>query len=371
MTDRVAPRGRIVALDIIRGAVMVLMAIDHVRVYSGQPPGGPTAGIFFTRWVTHFCAPAFVFLAGTGAFLRGRKLADSSALSRYLATRGVMLVLLELTVVRFSWTFNVDYAHFVLAGVIWMIGWCMVLMAGLVRLSVKTVGIIGVAVMALQQIFGLIPRALPPPARASIAVVWNFFYPSGAKGWDGISILYTIVPWIGVMAAGYAFGTLMTRDAAERRRLCLRIGLSATALYVVLATIMWFVAPSDERPRLFMVLDPPKYPASQPFLLMTLGPAIALIPVLERARGWVANALATFGRVPLFYYLLHIPLIHSMALVVNLLRDGTTHQDWYGHAPYVGVDEAQMWSLSTLYLVFAIAVAVLFVACRWFDRRRA
>jgi uncharacterized membrane protein len=371
MTDRAAPIGRIVALDIIRGAVMVLMAIDHVRVYSGQPPGGPTAGIFFTRWVTHFCAPAFVFLAGTGAFLRGRKLADASALSRYLATRGLMLVLLELTVIRFSWTFNVDYAHFVLAGVIWMIGWCMVLMAGLVRLSVKTVGIIGVAVMLAQQVFGLIPRALPPSVRASIAPVWNFFYPTGVQGWDGISILYTIVPWIGVMAAGYAFGRVMTRDAADRRRLCLRSGLSATALYGAFAAVMWFVAPADERPRLYMVLDPPKYPASQPFLLMTLGPTIALIPVLERARGWIAHALATFGRVPLFYYLLHIPLIHSMALVVNLMRDGMTHQNWYEQAPYVGVDVAQWWSLPLLYLVFAIAVAILYVVCRWFDRRRA
>jgi len=371
MTDPATSRGRIVSLDIIRGAVMVLMAIDHVRVYSGQPPGGPTAGIFFTRWVTHFCAPAFVFLAGTGAFLRGRKLADVSALSRYLLTRGLMLVLLELTVVRFSWTFNFDYAHFTLAGVIWMIGWCMVLMAGLVRLPVKTVGIIGVVVMLAQQVFGLIPRALPTPARASIAPVWNFFYPSGRESWESISILYTIVPWIGVMAAGYAFGSIMTRDAAARRRLCLRIGLAGTALYVVLAAIMWFVVPPDEMPRLFMVLNPPKYPASQPFLLMTLGPTIALIPFLERVRGWVANALGTFGRVPLFYYLLHIPLIHAMALVVNFLRDGMTHQDWYGHAPYVGVDEAQMWSLPLLYLVFAIAVAILYVACRWFDRRRA
>src|SRR5947199_7861419 len=127
----VAATSRVRSIDLIRGAVMVLMAIDHVRVYSGQPAGGPTAGIFFTRWVTHFCAPAFCFLAGTGAFLHGRKLGSPSALARYLITRGLVLVLLELTVIRFAWTFNLDYSSFVLAGVIWMLGWCMVLLAAM------------------------------------------------------------------------------------------------------------------------------------------------------------------------------------------------------------------------------------------------
>ena len=128
---------RITSLDVIRGAVMVLMAIDHVRVYSGLPAGGPTAGIFFTRWVTHFCAPAFAFLAGTAAYLHGQKLGDPGRLARYLVTRGALLVVLELTVIRWAWTFNADYSGFVLLGVIWMLGWCMILLAGLVRLSTR------------------------------------------------------------------------------------------------------------------------------------------------------------------------------------------------------------------------------------------
>jgi uncharacterized membrane protein len=371
MPDVARPSARIASIDVIRGAVMVLMAIDHVRVFAGQPPGGPTAGIFFTRWVTHFCAPWFVFLAGTGAFLRGRTLADTSALSRYLLTRGLLLVLLELTVIRFSWTFNLDYARFILAGVIWMIGWCMVLMAGVVRLKTRTIGIIGVSVMALQQLFGLLPRTLPGGARQIVAIVWNFIYPSGAPGLDGVSILYVIVPWIGVMAAGYAFGSILIREPAVRRRWCLRVGLAATGLYVVFAVVMLLIAPTDERPKLFMVLDPPKYPASQPFLLMTLGPVLAALPLIENMRGRIADALATFGRVPLFYYLLHIPLIHVAALAVNFLREGAVHQEWYATAPYADVPEAHMWSLPLLYLVFAIVVAILYLACRWFDRRRA
>src|SRR3981081_4067292 len=138
----VASTSRVASIDLVRGIVMVLMAIDHVRVYSGLPAGGPTPAIFFTRWVTHFCAPAFVFLAGTGAFLHGRKIGDPRALARYLSTRGLLLGALELTVIRFAWTFNVGYSNFVLAGVIWMLGWCMVLLAGLILLwsSPRTIG---------------------------------------------------------------------------------------------------------------------------------------------------------------------------------------------------------------------------------------
>src|SRR5688572_2175117 len=125
---------RVSSVDVVRGAVMVLMAIDHVRVYAGVPAGGPTAGVFFTRWVTHFCAPVFVFFAGTAAFLHGRTLPNPGSLSRFLITRGLLLVVLELTLIRFSWTFNLAYSKWILAGVIWMLGWCMVLLAGLVWL---------------------------------------------------------------------------------------------------------------------------------------------------------------------------------------------------------------------------------------------
>jgi uncharacterized membrane protein len=359
---------RLRSIDIVRGVVMVLMAIDHVRVFSGVPAGGPTAGVFFTRWVTHFCAPAFVFLAGTGAYLYGQKVGDKRTLSRYLVTRGLMLVILELTVIRASWTFNLDYSEFVLAGVIWMLGWCMVLMAGLVWLSIRTIAIFGLLVIFGQQIFGLIPGAMPAAIRNAVAWFWNFFYPSGAPGWEGMTILYTLVPWIGVMAAGYAFGAIVTREAAERRRLCLRIGLSATALFVLFVLIFMIVGPSDEEggPKLFQALDPPKYPASQPFLLMTLGPMIALLPLAERARGWIAGMFATFGRVPMFYYLLHIPLIHVTSLAAWYLRDGSVHAERFDTAPFVNMPPEQQWGLWLLYLVFAIDVAVLYVACRWF-----
>jgi uncharacterized membrane protein len=365
--------GRINSIDIVRGIVMVLMAIDHVRVYSGLPAGGPTAGIFFTRWITHFCAPAFVFLAGTGAFLHGLKLGDTRALSRFLLTRGLMLVVLELTVIRFGWTFNFAYGDFVLAGVIWMLGWSMVMMAGLVRLPAKTVGWIGAGMMLFQQVFFLVPRIFPESMRPAVGRVWGFFYPSGLDGAPGIAVLYVLIPWVGVMAAGYGFGTIIVRDAAERRKLCLRIGLSATALFLVAGSLLALFGPQPDEPRpfLFRLLDQGKYPPTQLFLPMTLGPTIALLPLAERARGRLADVFATFGRVPMFYYLLHIPLIHISALIMTMIREGGVHPEWYASAPFAQVPEGNRWNLPLLYLVFVIDVLLLYFPCRWYANAKA
>ena len=370
-----ASRARIQSIDILRGAVMVLMAIDHVRVYSGVPPGGPTAGVFFTRWVTHFCAPAFVFFAGTSAFLLGRRVADATSLARYLVTRGALLILLELTLLHVAWTFSADFSN-LLFGVIWMLGVCMILLAGLVRFSARAVGTFGVILIATQQIFRLIPAALPAGARAVTGPLWQLLYLGGpitvVPDRLAIIVLYNIVPWVGIMAAGYGFGAIVVRDAAARRRACLRIGLGATAAFLVLGSIVAFAAREpDDGPFLFRLLNQNKYRDSQLFLLMTLGPTIALIPYAERARGWFASALATYGRVPLFYYVLHIPLIHAVSLLVWYLRDGSTHADWFLSAPFVSTPDGQRWPLPLLYLVFAVCVALLYVPCRWFARVKA
>jgi uncharacterized membrane protein len=349
------------------------MAIDHVRVYSGLPAGGPTPGIFFTRWITHFCAPAFVFLAGTAAFLHGRKLRDTRALARFLVTRGLILVLLELTLIRFTWTFNVNYGDFVLAGVIWMLGWCMVLMAALVWLPTRIVGVVGLVLIGFQQVFQLVPRAFPESVRHSAGWIWEFIYPAGLERWRAVTILYVLVPWVGVMAAGYAFGSIVAREPAQRRRLCLWIGWVLTAAFLVIGCVAALAGPAAENraPFVFRVLDQRKYPASQLFLMMTLGPTIALLPLAERAHGRIAGVLATFGRVPMFYYLLHIPAIHAAALLVMFLREGQLHPEWYATAPYASVPPDHRWSLGLLYVVFVLVVAGLYPLCRWFDRQKA
>jgi uncharacterized membrane protein len=333
------PRARIASIDLIRGAVMVLMAIDHARVYSGLPAGGPTAGIFFTRWITHFCAPAFVFLAGTSAFFYGRRHAD---LPRHLLIRGTWLVLLELTFVRVAWTFNFDFMHYELAGVIWVIGWCMILLAGLVRLPRGWVAAVGVAIIAGHNLVdpwlgGLIPALGDSRFSGLWKILYLGFFAGPIRlGTDGPSliVLYSIVPWIGVMAAGYAFGQILTLEPARRNRACLAIGLGAMGLFLLLRGFNlygdpqpWNAAAGEPNgppplPALFAFLNTNKYPASLAFLLMTLGPAIAVIPLLEGARGPLARWIGVFGRVPFFFYMLHIPLIHALALVVSRVRLG-------------------------------------------------
>jgi len=363
---------RVASIDIVRGAVMVLMAIDHVRVYSGVPAGGPTAAVFFTRWMTHFCAPAFVFFAGTSAFLAGRR-RTREQLSRRLAARGLWLIALELTVIRLAWTFNLDYAHYILAGVIWAIGCCMILLALLVRLRTRTIAVVGLAIIFGQQI--LLPLAASTPA--SLTPLWRVIYLGGifrlgANG-PAVAVLYAIVPWIGVMAAGYAFGEIVMLDPRRRDRVCLWIGTAATGAFLIAGGILLFAAPPRSAlPPLFRLLNQQKYPASQLFLMMTLGPTIALLPAAERLRGPVASFLTTFGRVPLFYYLLHIPTIHAAAIVVSLVREGRVDPWLFANHPMLPPPPppGYMWSLPLLYLVFAIVIAVLYLPCAWYAARK-
>jgi uncharacterized membrane protein len=370
-------QSRVASIDLIRGAVMVLMAIDHVRVYSGLPAGGPTAGIFFTRWITHFVAPAFIFLAGTSAFFYGRKRAD---LSRFLLRRGFWLILLELTVIRVAWTFNFDFANYLLAGVIWVIGWCMIIIAPMVRMRPRTLAIVGVAIIAFHNaVMGPLISAVP------LGESWKVLYLGPAYGplnGTPLIVLYSIIPWIGVMAAGYGFGSVLTLEPARRDRLCLQIGLGAIALFLVLRGFNLYGDPRPWRgggdmPALLSFLNTTKYPASLNFLLMTLGPTIALIPLLARAggrgRGRMTQWLTVFGRVPFFYYVLHIPLIHALALVVSAIRLGEVSPWLFANHP-VGPPpppDGYAWSLGLLYLIWAIAVVLLYFPCRWYAELKA
>ena len=382
-----ATKTRIESIDLVRGAVMVLMAIDHVRVYSGVPAGGPTPGVFFTRWITHFCAPAFIFLAGTSIFLYARRHRD---VSRYLLTRGAWLVLLEFTFLRLMWTFNLDFRHYEMAGVIWVIGICMILMAALVKLPVAVVGTIGVVIMAAHNLMDPHMGALLQRMDANrLSGLWKILYVGffagpiqfGADS-PNLFVLYSIVPWIGVMAAGYGFGKIVTLDPPQRRRLCFAIGLGAIALFLLLRGFNLYGDPRpwhgpvpgrSNMPAYLSFLNCSKYPASLLFLLMTLGPMIALLPLLEGARGFVARAITMFGRVPFFYYVLHIPLIHALALVVSKVRLGYVSPWLFANHPMGNPEppEGYTWGLPLLYLVWAVAIVVLYFACRWYSDRKA
>jgi len=375
---------RIHSIDVARGVAMILMAIDHVRSYAGVPPGGPNPAVFFTRWITNFVAPAFAFLSGTSAYLLGQRLGSRSALSRYLVTRGLILVLLELTFIRVAWTFNFDFGEYLLAGVIWMLGWCMVLLGALVWLPTLAIAVFGVGVIFLHNLMDFLPPAIGARlADGSFAWLWQILYFGGAiqLGENGpmLIVLYSIFPWIGVMAAGYAFGAVMTLEPSRRDRICIAIGASATVLFLMLRTVdvygdprHWDVTGPIQIPALFRFINTTKYPASLDFLLMTLGPTILLLPLFERARGKIGEIVATFGRVPMFYYLLHIPAIHFAAIIISLVREGRVNPWLFANHPVMNppAPEGYMWRLSLLYAVFIVVVAVLYFPSRWYWRKK-
>lgn len=382
-TGQRSARGeRVSSLDLVRGIVMILMAIDHVRVYSGQPAGGPTPGIFFTRWITHFVAPGFVFFAGTAAYLHGTKVRDRAALSRFLAVRGAWLVLLELTLIRVAWTFNLDFAHYLLAGVIWMLGWCMIAMALLTRLPIVATATIGIAIVALHNLTDFFPGAMNALGQGSAAALWQVLYLGGPFriGANGppLFVLFVLVPWIGLMMAGYGFGAVMQLPQERRRAISMRLGLALTAGFVVLRAIDVYGDPrhwhaAGPAPALLRFLGTSKYPASLDFLLMTMGPLLVGLALAERARGRIAGVVTTFGRVPLFYYLLHIPTIHAAACLVSLVREGSVNPWLFTNHPMDPgpVPDGYRWSLPLLYLVFAIVVTALYFPCRWFAGLKA
>lgn len=394
-------RSRILSIDLIRGAVMLLMAIDHVRVFSGVPAGGPRPAIFFTRWVTHFCAPGFIFLAGTSIFFyaRNRKqrsatpeLRPDLAVSKFLLTRGLWLIVLELTFLRIAWTFNLDFRHYEMAGVIWVIGVCMILMAALVRLPVYVVGTFGILVIAAHNLIDShLPVLYEGMDANRFSGLWKVLYVGFVAGPirfgpDGpnLIVLYSVIPWIGVMAAGYAFGEILALEPARRRRLCLAIGLSAIGLFLLLRGFNLYGDPrpwhrpvpgphGPGMPAFLSFLNTTKYPASLSFLLMTLGPIVALIPLLENLRGSLARTVALFGRVPFFYYMLHIPLIHALALLVSKIRTGSVNPWLFANHPMGNPEppDGYVWPLPLLYGIWAIAILLLYPACRWFGDLKA
>lgn len=340
---------RLDSIDVLRGIVMVVMALDHVRDYFSSAEFQPTdlsqttAAYFLTRFVTHFCAPVFVFLAGTGAFLSGQRGRTRKQLALFLLTRGLWLVLLELTVMRVGWSFKYD-VHFLSAIVIWAIGWSMVVLAALVFLPRAAILLFGLSMIAGHNAFDDVQGG----------VLWGILHVQGpvvyAPGWR-LFVMYPLVPWIGVMAAGYAFGGY----AAGNRRRIRAIGLCCCALFVLLRLVDRYGDPDAWQTQstalftLFSFLNCTKYPPSLDYLLMTLGPALVLLSLLpDTARG-IAKIFVVYGRVPLFYYVLHVPLIHALALLAR----------------------GEGYGLPGVYGVWIFVVALLYFPClKWMELKR-
>jgi len=360
---------------------MVVMALDHVRDFFSNHVGDPadvattTAPLFLTRWVTHFCAPVFVFLAGAGAFLSGARGKPPRELARFLATRGVWLIFVELTLVRWGWFFDVAYRVAVLQ-VIWALGVSMLVLAGLVFLPLRAVAAFGAVLVVGHDLLDGVHAA--DLGRWSWA--WTFLHERGILSAGGrvLNVVYPIVPWPGVMALGYAFGALLVRPAPERRRLLLRLGGALVLAFVVVRGLDRY---GDPRPwaaqrsplfTMFSFLACSKYPPSLDYLLMTLGPAIVFLGVVDRmcdgaSPRW-ARPLVTFGRVPFFYYVLHVPLLHGAAVAIGALQGGAAGATGFQHKILLPDAESARFgfSLPVVYLAWALVVLTLTPACRWF-----
>jgi uncharacterized membrane protein len=391
--EPLAARVRLDSVDAVRGIVMVIMALDHVRdffhaygkAFDPTDPSKTWTLLFFTRWATHFCAPTFVFLAGTGAFLSTRRGKSKPELARFLLTRGLWLVVLELTLVRFGWFFNFDY-HVMIAQVIWAIGWSMVVLAGLVLLPVRVVAFFGLALIFLHNLLD----GLSAESFGSFRWLWVVLHEQNVlMPWPGYAafVAYPLVPWIGVMAAGYAFGELLTLERERRRRILFVLGAAAVVLFVVLRALNVYGDPqpwvSQERGAWYTFLsflNTTKYPPSLLFLLMTLGPSIIAVALFDRGGGREPNALlrpfVVFGRVPMFYYLLHVPLVHLAAVLFAYAKYGRA--EWlFLNWPPPGQPQLEPpgygYDLLVVYLVWLGVVLALYPLCRWFagvKRRR-
>ncbi|HLW65909.1 MAG TPA: heparan-alpha-glucosaminide N-acetyltransferase domain-containing protein [Gemmataceae bacterium] len=395
-----AKPSRIEAVDLLRGLVMVIMALDHVRDFFGNqllqdPTNLKTTSpeLFFTRWITHYCAPTFIFLAGTGAFLQGARGKSKSELSWFLFTRGLWLAFFEVVCNRIFWMFNFDFIHHG-AGVFWAIGWAMVVLSWLVYLPTALVAIIGVEIIALHNLLdGFSASQLH--MRDWLWVILH--KPGDAEVVNGITFGtgYCLIPWIGVMAAGYGFGALLQLKPRIRRQCLLFLGVVVTTLFVILrldnvqdvpiasnvdlsqvATKRFANGYGDPSPwqfettglRTFLsFLNCTKYPASLLYLLMTLGPAIILLAIFDRPLGPFAKPLLVFGRVPMFYYILHIPLIHGGAVLLDFQRFGWSPLANHGPWDLKNLPPGYGVNLGYVYLIWIGVVVVLVLPCRWFD----
>ena len=384
-------RSRIQAIDALRGAVMILMALDHIRdfISSAAMSFSPTdltrttAPLFLTRWITHFCAPVFAFTAGIGAFLWIQRNRTKAQLSRFLISRGLWLIFLELTVLRFIMFSNFHFRNsLIILLVIWMLGLCMMALAALVYLPTRFLAALSIVIIAGHNLLD----PIQPNRFGRWAWLWDIFHQQAAFrfGINSYLVAYPLIPWIAVMAVGYCFGTVLLWDSARRQRFLARLGLALSIAFIVLRAVNRYGDPqrwSVQHSGLFTLLsflNCTKYPPSLLFLLMTLGPAILVMAWLENVRLPSSNPLIVFGRVPFFFYVVHLAVAHALAIVINFFRYGRTGFLFLAPPSMGGPSEifpaGYGFDLWVVYAVWIGVIVMLYPVCRWFaqlkQRRR-
>jgi uncharacterized membrane protein len=410
-----AIKERIYSVDLLRGIVMMIMLLDHTRDYIhhnallSDPTdlSSTTVPLFFTRWITHYCAPIFVFLSGVSIYLQKMYGKTNKQLSWFLFTRGLWLIVLEFTVIRLLVTFNFNYGSIVgMAQVIWVIGVSMIVMAALIYLPLQLVGVFGVLMVVLSNLldaYNLPPQiafgASPDLAQA----VWLIMrQPSMIPiGGSVVFNAYPLIPWIGVMAAGYALGVVYSWDAERRRKFLLYLGLAATTLFIAVRASnlygepsLWtneaeFVAAQKaraesgqappgqtvEQPQLsepaFSVLsflNTTKYPPSLLYLLMTIGPGLIILSLADGIGGeplWQKIPII-FGRVPMFFYILQWMWAHGAAVLLSLIAGKDVGYYFNALAPDMVVPPENGFSLPVVYVMWILGLAVIFPLCYWY-----
>ena len=390
---------RIDSIDLLRGIVMVIMMLDHTRDfvhYAAMQGFDPTdlthtsVKLFLTRWITHFCAPVFVFLAGTGTYLQFARGKSKSELSRFLVTRGFWLIVLEFTWVRLAVTFNVDYHFLGVMQVIWAIGVSMIVLAALIHLPLRVVGAFGVLMIALHNLLDRFhvqgwhgPQSPVPGVWAKLFMILHqafeafpvlWFFPSPV-----VVVLYPLIPWIGVMAVGYAFGAVYQMKLARRRRLLLVLGAVVTVGFFIIRAINHYGDPShwgrqgNWKFTAISFLNVTKYPPSRLFLLMTLGPALLALAWFEsfesRPHSFgssIQTFFVTFGRVPLFFYLLQWPTAHFISVIVHLIAGKPVRWMFGTQINFAGPPPGVGFNLAVVYACWIAGVLLLYPLCKWF-----
>jgi uncharacterized membrane protein len=373
--------GRIKSIDLLRGLIMIIMALDHVRdyfhadafIYDPLDLQKTSVLLYFTRWITHFCAPIFVLLAGTSAFISGQR-KTTKELAGFLVKRGIWLIILEQTVVNFGWFFNPGFSVF-LFGVIWVLGLCMICLAGLIFLPKNLILAIG-----LIMVFG--HNLLDPvhvPGNGAVSFFWGALHEQKFFSYGHIKIaeFYHLIPWAGVMALGYCLGGIFAKgsDPLKRRRILLQLGIGSLVLFVILRGINiygnlypWSHQSTPSRTFLSFI-NIYKYPPSLDYLLVTEGFAFVFLALTENLSGRFSQFISVYGRVPLFYYILHIYLIHLVAMAAAVFlgykwTDMTSFNTWIDGMPNL---QGYGFSLGVVYLIWLSIVIVLYPLCKKYD----
>ena len=376
-------RERIQSIDVLRGLVIALMVLDHVRdwlhesgyAYDPLDPDRTTVLLYVTRWVTNFCAPTFVFLAGVSAWLQIAKGKSRRDLAVLLVTRGLWLIALELTVVSFAWSFSIPFLIFL--QVIWAIGWSMIVLAALVWLPTRAVLACAVAILVGHDLLNGFSAAIAGPFSKlyTLLNVGGAMTLGGFRTYDG----YPVLAWTGVMLWGYGMGEVFLLEGRRRTRIFLSLGLSLIAAFLVLRYFNLYGDPhpwirqGDAGRTLMVFFAVEKYPPSLLYVCATLGPVLAAIPLIERWRGAAVRVLLTFGSVPLFAYLLHLYIAHGLAIAADVLYGANISGQFDVLSKAMFAPETMAGTglpLYVTYVVWALVLAILYPLCRWFSALR-